>query len=47
MQSTDELVFVEDYAVQLVPVWVGVIVLLAAGIGLWKLAKIVRAARSK
>ena len=43
----DEHVFVhDDYAIQVFPAWVAVVILIAVAFGLWKLAKIVWAAIS-
>jgi len=39
--------FIQDFAVQLFPAWVAVVILIVVGFGLWKLAKIMRAARSR
>lgn len=42
----DEFVYVQDFAIQVFPTWLGVVILIAVGFGLWKLAKIAWAAIS-
>ena len=37
----DEHVWVHDFAIQLFPTWVAVVILIAVAFGFWKLAKIV------
>lgn len=34
-------VYVEDFAIQVFPVWLAVVIVIAGAFGLWKLAKIV------
>jgi hypothetical protein len=34
----DEFVFVQDYAISFFPTWLAVVILIAAGFGLWRLA---------
>ena len=37
----DEHAFIQDYAIQISPVWAAVVILIAVAFGLWKLAKII------
>jgi hypothetical protein len=39
--------YIQDYAIQFFPTWLAVVILIAVGFGLWKVAKIVWAAISK
>ena len=38
--------YVQDFAIQFFPTWLAVVILIAVGFGLWRLAKIVWAAIS-
>jgi hypothetical protein len=45
--TTHERVYVQDFAIQVLPTWLAAVILIAAVFGLWKLARIVWAAISK